>query len=82
MKATVHVTYKPSILDPQGEAIKKAVHQMGYTGVEDIRMGRYFELTLADGTPREDVEAIATRLLANPVMETFTVRFDPAGAAK
>ena len=44
----VYITYKDSVLDPQGEAVKKAVHRMGYETIEDIRIGKYFEIQLAD----------------------------------
>ena len=40
----VYVTYKDSVLDPQGEAVKEAVHRMGYEIIEDIRIGKYFEI--------------------------------------
>lgn len=73
----VYVTYKKSILDPQGEAVKKAVHGMGFNDVEDIRMGKYFEISV-DGdypTVKEDIETICDQLLANPNMETYRYEF-------
>lgn len=45
-QVTVYVTYKTSILDPQGEAVKRAVHHLGYSEISDIRIGKYFELTI------------------------------------
>lgn len=73
MKYAVHVMYKPSILDPQGEAVKKSVHNMGYAAIEDVRLGKYFELTIADDAKNADeqVAEICDKLLANTVMETF-----------
>lgn len=69
----VYVTYKKSILDPQGEAVKKAVHGMGYNDIQDIRMGKYFEITVDEknGDLKNDIEEICDTLLANPNMETY-----------
>jgi len=49
MKAKVYVTLKPSVLDPQGKAIKHSVELLGYEGISDIRQGKYFEVAL-DGS--------------------------------
>ncbi len=77
MKAVVHVTLKPSILDPQGQSIAKALHGMGFDGVEDVRVGKHIEITLKDGVSKEDAQKqlieAAQKLLANPVMESFKV---------
>jgi phosphoribosylformylglycinamidine synthase PurS subunit len=69
----VYVTYKPSVLDPQGEAVKGAVHRMGYTQVEEIRMGKYFEIQVAAVSEALEttIEAICDKLLANVNMETY-----------
>lgn len=70
----VYVTYKESILDPQGEAVRGAVHRMGFDEIEDIRMGKYFEIKVAkqaDRTVEETVETICDKLLANVVMESY-----------
>jgi phosphoribosylformylglycinamidine synthase PurS subunit len=69
----VYVTYKPSVLDPQGEAVKGAVHRMGYTQVEEIRMGKYFEIQVAAASEALEttIEAICDKLLANVNMETY-----------
>ena len=78
MKATVTVELKPSVLDPQGKAIE---HSLGFGGVEDVRVGKLFRITLADtGQTREDVETqlrqMCERLLANTVMEKFSYTID------
>jgi phosphoribosylformylglycinamidine synthase PurS subunit len=77
MKATVTITLKPSILDPQGQSIAKALQSMGFTDVQDARMGKVIELTLKDGvdpaSAKAKLEKAASELLANPVMETFKV---------
>ncbi len=74
-KVEVYVTYKKSILDPQGQAIKAATQKLGYSEIQDIRVGKYFEIEV-EGEPQVDVkkvEEIAEKLLANPNMETYKV---------
>jgi phosphoribosylformylglycinamidine synthase len=76
MKATVTVRLKPGVLDPQGVTISKALQSMGYDGIGDVRAGKVFELTFDDGdesTARTKAEEIAHRLLANPVIETYSI---------
>lgn len=70
----VFVTYKESILDPQGEAVRGAVHRMGFDEIEDIRIGKYFEIKVSSQEGRdieETIETICDKLLANVVMETY-----------
>ena len=70
----VYVTYKESILDPQGEAVRGAVHRMGFDEIEDIRIGKYFEIKVSDTADRsveEVIETICDKLLANVVMESY-----------
>lgn len=79
VKAKVFVTLKPSVFDPQGTTIAEALHAMGYGGVEDVRQGKYFELTVrADSSAGAErlAEEIADRLLANPVIESYRVELD------
>jgi phosphoribosylformylglycinamidine synthase PurS subunit len=75
MKAYVYVSLKKSVLDPQGKTIQSALNKMGYKGLEDVRQGKYFEITLDGGLSREQVEAevgrIAREILTNPVIEEF-----------
>lgn len=75
-KVTVYVTYKDSVLDPQGEAVKGAVHRMGYESVENIRIGKYFEIQVSkdEKDVEQVIEEICDKLLANVVMETY--RYD------
>lgn len=75
-KVTVYVTYKDSVLDPQGEAVKGAVHRMGYESVENIRIGKYFEIQVSkdEDDIEQVIEEICDKLLANVVMETY--RYD------
>jgi phosphoribosylformylglycinamidine synthase len=79
MKAKVFVTLKPSVFDPQGQTIADALHSMGYSGVGDVRLGKYFELELdaatADGA-RSIAAEVADKLLANPVIESYRVEVE------
>jgi phosphoribosylformylglycinamidine synthase len=69
----VYVTYKESVLDPQGEAVKGAVHRMGYEEIKEIRIGKYFEIQIEKGSRKVEgvVEEICDKLLANVNMETY-----------
>ena len=75
MKAYVYVSLKKSVLDPQGKTIQGALKKMGYKGLEEVRQGKYFELTLDGGLTRTEAEAeiarIARDVLTNPVIEEF-----------
>ena len=73
MKVQVFVTLKNGVLDPQGRAIQHALAGLGFDGVEDVRAGRYIELTLADGASEADVKAMCEQLLANTVIESYRV---------
>jgi phosphoribosylformylglycinamidine synthase len=79
MKARVFVTLKPSVFDPQGHTLADALHSMGYTGIGDVRQGKYFELELAaESTDRARALAaeVADKLLANPVIESYRVEVE------
>ncbi|NBR89666.1 MAG: phosphoribosylformylglycinamidine synthase subunit PurS [Rhodobacteraceae bacterium] len=73
MKATVHVMLKNGVLDPQGEAVRHALGSLGFNGVEGVRQGKVIELDLADGTSEADVRQMCEKLLANTVIERYTV---------
>jgi phosphoribosylformylglycinamidine synthase len=76
MKARVFVTLKPSVFDPQGHTIADALHSMGYSGIGDVRQGKYFELEIDSGSAesaRALAAEVADKLLANPVIESFRV---------
>ena len=79
MRARVFVTLKPSVFDPQGRTIADALHSMGYTGVGDVRQGKYFELEV-DSRSADQARALAAevadRLLANPVIESYRIEVD------
>jgi phosphoribosylformylglycinamidine synthase subunit PurS len=75
MKAYVYVSLKRSVLDPQGKTIQGALKKMGYKGLDDVRQGKYFELTLqanlSKGEAEAEVERIAREVLTNPVIEEY-----------
>jgi phosphoribosylformylglycinamidine synthase subunit PurS len=75
MKAHVYVSLKRSVLDPQGKTIQGALKKMGYKGLEEVRQGKYFEITLDSGLTRAEAEAevgrMAREVLTNPVIEEF-----------
>ena len=76
MKARVHVRLKPGVLDPQGKAIGNALAGLGFTGVVEVRQGKLIELDLSETDPiraRDQVEAMCKDLLANPVIEDYTI---------
>jgi phosphoribosylformylglycinamidine synthase subunit PurS len=79
MRARVFVTLKPSVFDPQGRTIADALHSMGYTGVGDVRQGKFFELEVAAASAdeaRKLVADVADKLLANPVIESYRVELE------
>jgi phosphoribosylformylglycinamidine synthase len=82
--ARIHVTLKPVVLDPQGEAVLHGLHQLGYTDVASVRVGKYLEIALAaaDRAAAEAaVRAMCDRLLANPVIERYHYSVEPQAAA-
>jgi phosphoribosylformylglycinamidine synthase len=76
LKARVHVTLKPDVLDPQGQAIQKACASLGYAGIGDVRQGKVFDVDLDAASAdeaRRVLEELADKLLANTVIEDFSV---------
>jgi phosphoribosylformylglycinamidine synthase len=76
MKARVHITLKPGVLDPQGRAIAHALSTLGFEEVQGIRQGKYIELDLGNADPvtaRARVEAMCQQLLANTVIENYAI---------
>ena len=73
-KIVVDVMLKPEILDPQGQAIQRALPSLGFDRVNDVRQGKHFELDIDGDDPARAAEEVARTLLANPVIEDFTVR--------
>jgi phosphoribosylformylglycinamidine synthase len=79
MKVRVYVLLKPTVLDPQGQTIRAALAGLGHESIAEVRQGKFFEIVLAPGTPRERAERemaeIARDVLANPVIEEYRVEF-------
>jgi phosphoribosylformylglycinamidine synthase subunit PurS len=76
MKARVHITLKPGVLDPQGKAIGNALKGLGFDRIGEVRQGKLIELDLADSDPaaaRARVEDMCRQLLANPVIENYAI---------
>jgi phosphoribosylformylglycinamidine synthase len=76
MRARVHVTLKPGVLDPQGEAVRHALGSLGFAGVGEVRMGKVIELELTErdaATARARVGEMCEKLLANTIIENYDV---------
>jgi phosphoribosylformylglycinamidine synthase len=76
MKARVHVTLKPGVLDPQGEAVRHALGSLGFDGVGEVRVGKVIEVELAAtdaDAARAEVDEMCRKLLANTVIENYRV---------
>ncbi|NLZ38359.1 MAG: phosphoribosylformylglycinamidine synthase subunit PurS [Firmicutes bacterium] len=75
LKAQIKVLLKQSVLDPQGQAVEKALGSLGYNNVEHVRVGKYLEVTLAENNreaAHKQVEEMCERLLTNTVIEDYT----------
>jgi phosphoribosylformylglycinamidine synthase PurS subunit len=84
MKARVYVSFKQTVLDPQGQTIKSALNGLGHKSIEGVRQGKYFEIDIQPGAIREgasredaakELDQIAREVLSNPVMEDYRVEF-------
>jgi phosphoribosylformylglycinamidine synthase PurS subunit len=77
MRARVFVSLKSTVLDPQGQTVRSALNGLGYHSIAEVRQGKFFEITLADGVTSEqaqkDIESIAHEVLANPVIEEYRI---------
>lgn len=75
MKVRIYVSFKDSVLDPQGQTVKHALHTLGYQFIKDVRQGKVFELEF-DSITRAEAEKyipeISDRVLANPIIEKFS----------
>jgi phosphoribosylformylglycinamidine synthase PurS subunit len=79
MKARVFVTLKKSVFDPQGKTIADALHSLGYTTVDDVRQGKFFELDIAAASADQAktvASEVADKVLANPVIESYRVEVE------
>jgi phosphoribosylformylglycinamidine synthase PurS subunit len=76
VKAKIHVTLKSGVLDPQGKAVGHALASLGFSGVGDVRQGKYIEIELSEtdaGKAQANVEEMCKKLLANTVIENYAV---------
>jgi len=76
VKARVHITPRAGVLDPQGKAIAQALGRLGFSGVDEVRQGKYIEIELEEtdrDKARAAVEAMCNRLLANTVVEDYAI---------
>ncbi len=80
-KARIHITLRPSILDPQGKAAQHALHNLGFSGVDQVRMGKFVEMWI-NAPSEQEAHAVAdeacAKLMANPVMEDYSFTLEPA----
>ena len=79
MKARVHVTLKPGILDPQGKAIQHALGALGFAAVDKVRQGKVIDLELDETDPdaaRANLTEMCEKLLANTVIENYAIELD------
>jgi phosphoribosylformylglycinamidine synthase len=73
-RAKIFVTLRPSVLDPAGVAVQSGLKQLGYNNVEQVRIGKYIELTLIspdENSARKNLDQICDQMLANPVIENY-----------
>jgi len=80
-RVVVDVMLKPEILDPQGQAVAGALPRLGVSGVSSVRVGKRIEIEFSGAPDLEQARQIADKLLANPVIEDFTVRVEDASRA-
>ena len=79
MKARVYVSFKTTVLDPQGQTIHSALNGLGHKMIAGVRQGKFFEIEIQPGTAKDDaareMDQVARDVLANPVMEDYRVEF-------
>ena len=79
MKVRVFVSFKTTVLDPQGQTIRSALEGLGHRSVTDVRQGKFFDIGLTPGTDRaqaeQEMEQIARDVLANPVIEEYRIEY-------
>ena len=80
MRAKVFVSLKKSVMDPQGKTIHNSLRNLGYSNVEEVRQGKFFDIlldtNLSLAEARQEVEKMAKSVLTNPVIEEFIYQID------
>mgnify|MGYP000435658361 CR=1 FL=1 len=82
-KATISITLRPSILDPEGKTIHNALENLGYDQIDQVRMGKRAEVWIdedEEAAAREVAREACEKLLANPVTENFEIELEPVSA--
>ena len=83
-QAQVYVTLRPSVLDPAGTAVRSGLEHMGYDNVEQVRIGKYIEVSLtaeSEAAAQEQLDRMCDQLLANPVIENYRIELQAMAAA-
>jgi len=78
MKAKVIITLKNGVLDPQGKAIETSLDHLGFSGVDNVRQGKFIEIELQENDPdkaKQEVEQMCEKLLSNTVIENYQIEF-------
>ena len=78
MKFSVTVTLKKDVLDPQGKVVEKTLKNMGYSNIENVRQGKYFEIEVSESNKENAekiIEEICNKLLTNKVIEDYSIKF-------
>lgn len=73
MKATIAITFKPGVLDPEAATIGQSLQSLGFAEVSSVKRVRLIELEVADGTAKDRIQEMCDKLLANPVIETYRI---------
>ena len=79
MKATIHITLKNGVLEPQGKAIENVLSQLGFQGVDEVRQGKLVEVNLSESDPAKAEAALTDmceKLLANTVIDNYHIHLD------
>jgi phosphoribosylformylglycinamidine synthase PurS subunit len=77
--ARITISLKPTVLDAQGAVVRNALHSLGFESVAGVHMGKYIELDLAPGTDEAQVDEMCRKLLANPVIEQYSITITGEG---
>ena len=79
MKVKIHITLKDGVLAPQGKAVGRALESLGFSGVTDVRQGKYIEIDVEEtdiNQARDNVDTMCRQLLANTVMENYNIEIE------
>ncbi|MEM9136152.1 MAG: phosphoribosylformylglycinamidine synthase subunit PurS [Cyanobacteria bacterium P01_F01_bin.42] len=83
-QAKIYVTLRPSVLDPAGTAVRSGLSHMGYDNIEQVRIGKYIELSIEsenEANAEQQLDRVCDQLLANPVIEDYRIELSAAGGA-